>query len=178
MGPYLAEKKRIGFLAIVLLENNLQYFSFLAFLQLTLPFQFYLEDKVKIIITSILIFVLLIYSIAVYLLVFFICKLKSYSIFLSHQPDHQSTFYRGAVLITLRSLFTGFVHGFLINNPEVQTYCILSVDVLSILVTMKYWQASISSVYNILYIFYYLCKFGLDIMILNEIGLKYSMVEF
>lgn len=69
IGSYIKDNSAIGFLFIALIENNIQYLTFIIFSQIRIPAQYYFTDKVKLVITVLILFIVFFYSIAGYLLI-------------------------------------------------------------------------------------------------------------
>ena len=131
----------------------------------------------KLSLTVIIFFVIFFYSIAGYIILLGIRKKKYVPIFIKNLSCKSSTFYFLAWNISLRHLLMGFAHGFLYDSPETQTYCILILNLLSLLLVTFFWRNSISRISNILLSLYNFCKIILDSCLLNGITVKYDLEE-
>ena len=69
----------------------------------------------------------------------------------------------------------GFAHAFLFDEPKIQSYTILTLDLLSILNVIWFWKVSLSSVSNALLCSYLFFKLCIDAFILLDLAILYSI---
>ena len=169
---FIEEKTHNSTIFLMTIENNLQFFSFMCFTQMIVTAQENFFDKIKVIVATLVLFAIIIYSIAGYFILRSMYNVKVWSIFLEHRKLTKISFYLATIMLSLRSLLMGFCHGYLQDSPDLQGKMIVGIDLLTLVTHTICWKANKSKVSSVLLFFYYLIRLSFDVIILNEISLK------
>lgn len=125
-------------------------------------------DKYKIVATVIILFVVIIYSIAGFMIVAGLWK-KCWSVFIEDRDeDNKKSLYFSVIWLTLQNLITGFANGFFQENAVMLQIMIIAIDASSLACVLFFWSTAQSYVSNILLTLYIVFKLLFDIVIYDS----------
>lgn len=122
----------------LLVGNNVELFTFLAFRSFDIPFRLDYSDKWVLVLAILMFFLVCVFAIAAYPLFYWhYGKLGRY--FLVNMFRFPSSYWLMAVLYGFRPLLKGAFHASLYNSPVLQISCLMTVEALALL-TLLFFQ--------------------------------------
>lgn len=121
-------------------------------------------DKVKIVATALVLFVVTLYSIAGFIILK-ACFRKCWSVFIEDRTFRRGSMYFSSIWLVLQNLMTGSVNGFFQEDVTHIQVLLLAIDVGSIVCVCYFWRTAKSYISNLLLLLYLILKTGFDIVI-------------
>ena len=184
MLSYFEGSTLLWFLPMVMIGDNLIYLSFSCGAQLRAAFSFVSSHKANLTATAVCLFLLLTYSLAYLPLTYSYLSTRhaSNGIYLCN-PTLRG-FVLESVLFAIRNLLNGFVHGFLLDHQELQSWLLIGVNTVVLLVVYFCSKEFRFKVAFVLAFLYYLGFILFNVLILLEMkgiglgGFEYSWVGY
>ena len=139
----------------------------MAFCQLRIPSLINFGDKIKMIITIMVLFCLLLYCVAGYFLLQKYLNKYYWPVFFEYNKPIKGSCYYMMFNLMFRQFCMGFAHGYFLEDPETQTILILAVDLISLIILVIYRKTGICNIATLLLFTYYLSRLIFDTIVLN-----------
>lgn len=152
---------------MAVMEPNIAQVTFFGLIQMNSFYSFNSIGKLNLVVTTILIFVVVFYSFAIFLVIRTVNKQKNFR----HVFEISKSRFRvrGIMLETslrgLRSFSQALVHGAFINSNQIQLGGLLLVDVILVVLLLHLHQCFKSRVNLLLNLMYYLALLSFDVML-------------